>query len=245
MHTQAESDRRNRRHPASALSAATGLLLYFATFLGEATLGAGARWLLAWPLAVIAGAIVPIGLSAGQLASLAALAPLLWSAMALALPGRGWLWARRLGARRPNAEEQLAVNDARAMLSALEPSLPEPRAYVLDDPLPAAATRGGALLLSRGLLECDAAPAVYAHELGHLRSLDARLTGPLWSAHWRAREYAADAHAAALGQAEDLVGYLADHELPFDPPQRRFLLNRAEHPPVAYRIERLSQASAP
>lgn len=141
------------------------------------------------------------------------------------------------------------------------------------------------------------APAVYAHELGHLRSLDARLTEaldrlelwgdplspierhrgeaprppedrgglllgslrwalrlagggcveallrPLWSAHWRAREYAADAHAASLGQAEDLAGYLANHELPFDPPQRRFFLNRAEHPPVAYRIERLMELS--
>jgi hypothetical protein len=43
MHTQAESDRRDRRHPASALSAVTGLLLYLLTLAGEAMLGAGAR----------------------------------------------------------------------------------------------------------------------------------------------------------------------------------------------------------
>lgn len=284
----------------AALSAATGLLLYGLTFLGEGMLGAAARWLLAWPLAAIAGAIFPLGPSAGQVAWLAALAPLAWSLTALVLPGRGRLWARRLGARRPSTEELPAIEDARAILGAADPGLPEPRAYVLDDPLPAAATRGGVVVLSRGLLESDATPAVYAHELGHLCSLDARLTEaldrlelwgdplspvepergveaapvpaepprgillgalrwlvrlagggsaeallrPLWSAYWRHREYAADAHVVALGLGEDLARYLADHELPFDPPQRRLLLNRAEHPPVAFRIERLRAVPA-
>ncbi|HET6571867.1 MAG TPA: M48 family metalloprotease [Solirubrobacterales bacterium] len=295
MHTQAESDRRTRRHPASGLSAATGLPLYLLTFLGEGILGAGARWLLAWPLAATVGAIVPLGLSAGQAAWLIALAPLAWSASALIAPGRGWLWTRRVGGRRPSAEEALAIEDADGVLRGVDPSLPAPPTYVLDDPLPAAAARGSAVLLSRGLLESPDTAAVYAHELGHLRSLDARLTEaldrlelwgdplgpleprdgeaaapgddhprglllgclrwllrlagggcaeallrPLWAAHWRSREYAADAHAAALGQAEDLARHLADQELPFDPPQRRFLLNRAEHPPVAHRIERLT-----
>jgi Zn-dependent protease with chaperone function len=187
---------------------------------------------------------------------------LAWSILALVRPGRGWIWRRRLGARRPSAEEATVI----------------------------------ALLLSRGLLESDATPAVYAHELSHSRSLDARLTEalerlelwgdplapieaqrgveaprrgadrsgglllgcarwalrlagggcaesvlrPLWCAYWRHREYAADAYAASLGQAEDLVRYLAEQELPFDPPQRRLLFNRAEHPPVAFRIARLS-----
>jgi Zn-dependent protease with chaperone function len=296
MHTQAESDRRDRRHPASALSAATGLLLYGLTFLGEGMLGAGTRWLLAWLGAMTVGAIVPLGLGAGPLAWSAALAPLAWSLLGLLWPGRGWLWRRRLGARRPTAEEALAIEDARAMLVAGDQGLPRAdEVYVLDDPLPAGAARGRSIVLSRGLLESDATPAVYAHELGHRCSLDARLTEalerlevwgdplgppepqrgaqppardqersgglllgcarwalrlagggaaeallhPLWAAHWRRREYAADAHAAALGQAEDLARYLADHELPFDQPQRRFLLNRAEHPPVALRIERL------
>jgi hypothetical protein len=60
---------------------------------------------------------------------------------------------------------------------------------------------------------------------------------PIWGAYWRRREYAADEYAASLGQAEDLARHLADFELPFDPPQRRFIFNRAEHPPVAHRIE--------
>ena len=301
MHTQAESDRRARRQPASGLSAATGLLLYGLTFLGEGILGAGARWLLVWPLAATVRAIVPLGLSAGQAAWIAALAPLAWSLVALLAPSRGRLWSRRLGARRPSAEEALAIEDAHGLLRGIDASLPAPPTYVLDDPLPVAAARGGAVLLSRGLLESPDTAAVYAHELGHLRSLDARLTEaldrlqlwgdalapahvteperrevpveewqrgglllgllrwalrlagggcaeavlqPLWAAHWRSREHAADAYAARLGQAEDLARHLADNELPFDPPQRRLLLSRSEHPPVAHRIERLHALAA-
>lgn len=296
MHTQAESDRRDRRHPASALSAVTGLLLYLLTFLGEGVLGAGPRWLLAWLGTATVGAIFPLGLSAGQAAWIAALAPLAWSALALLRPGGGWLWRRRLGARRPTADEALAISDARSMLGAVDPSAPEAEVCVLDDPLPAAFARGRSIVLSRGLLESDATPAVYAHELGHVRSLDARLTEalerlelwgdplgpieprrgteaprsrrehsgglllgclrwlvrlagggcaeallrPLWATYWRHREFAADAYAASLGQAEDLARHLAEQELPFDPPQRRLLFNRAQHPPVALRIERLS-----
>ena len=64
---------------------------------------------------------------------------------------------------------------------------------------------------------------------------------PLWAAHWRAREYAADAYAAALGQAEDLARHLADYELPFDVPQRRLLWSTSQHPPVALRVQRLRE----
>ncbi len=296
MHTQAESDRSEGRDPTAALSAAIGLLLYLLTFLGEGMLGAGARWLLAWPLAATVGAIVPLGLSTGRVACIVALAPLAWSVVALLVPGRGRLWSRRLGARRPSDDEARAIEDADGLMRAIDPSLPLPPTYVLDDPLPAGAARGRALLLTRGLLETADAAAVYAHELGHLRSLDARLTEaldrlelwgdplgpldtrqgpeevdpddehprgillgclrwliclagggcaeallrPLWAAYWRSREYAADANAAKLGQGEDLARHLADNELPFDPPQRRFLLSRSEHPPVAHRIERLT-----
>jgi Zn-dependent protease with chaperone function len=159
---------------------ATGLLLYGLTFLGEGILGAGARWLLVWLGATTAGAIVPLGLGAGPLAWIAALAPLAWSLVGLLWPGRGWLWRRRLGARRPTAEEALAISDACAMLCAADPSLSgEGEVYVLDDPLPAGAARGRSVVLSRGLLDSPDTAAVYAHELGHRRSLDARLTEAL------------------------------------------------------------------
>ena len=183
------------------------------------------------------------------------------------------------------------------LLHGVGPTLPEPiRFFVLDDPLPAAAVRGRAVILSRGLLESESLAAVLAHELGHVDSLDSRLTealnrlrlwgdplapvplehdgsagvgfdgdsrgrlswglmrwslrlaggscaqsllSPLWAAYWRSREYAADAYAASLGQAEDLARHLGDQELPFDAPQSGLLHNRFEHPPVALRVERL------
>ena len=180
MHTQAESDRSEGSRPMAALSAVTGLVLYGLTFLGEGMLGAGSRWLLAWPLAATVGAIVPLGVSAGQAAWLAALGPLVWSLVALVVPGRGRLWARRLGARSPSAEEALQIDDALGLLEGICPGLPEPPCLrVLDDPLPDAAVRGGALVLSRGLLETDSLAAVLAHELGHTNTLDGRLTEAL------------------------------------------------------------------
>ena len=229
------------------------------------------------------------------------LAPLAWSLLGLALPGHGWPWQRRLGARRPSAEEAMVVAEALEQLRSADPSLPQRLDYyVLDDPLPAATVRARTLILSRGLIESDSLAPVLAHELGHAETLDGRLTEalgrlaiwddplgpqlteggeevrvefeqpgggllwgcarwalrlagggftqrllePLWAAHWRAREYAADAHAAALGQAEDLARHLTDYELPFDAPQRRFLWNASQHPPVALRVQRLREGFA-
>ncbi|HWO16367.1 MAG TPA: M48 family metalloprotease [Solirubrobacterales bacterium] len=70
-------------------------------------------------------------------------------------------------------------------------------------------------------------------------TLAQQLLSPLWAAHWRAREFAADAYAASLGQGEDLARHLCEQVLPFDVPQRRLLFNAAQHPPTAHRIERL------
>jgi len=70
------------------------------------------------------------------------------------------------------------------------------------------------------------------------------LLSPLWAAHWRSREYAADAYAASLGQAEDLARHLADFEQPFDVPQPGLLIKAASHPPIALRIERLLEGGS-
>ena len=297
MHAQTESVPEHRAAAAS-LHVATGLGLYCLTLAGEATLGAGVRWLLTYLGAAAASLFLPFGCGAEQLAWFAALAPLAWSLLGLVLPGRGWVWRRRLGARRPTAEEAMTVGEALELLRSADPSLPQRvDYYVLDDPLPAAAVRGRTLILSRGLIETDSLPPVLAHELGHADTLDGRLTealnrlaiwddplgpqraqgggeapvefeqpgggllwgcarwvlrlagggftqrllDPLWAAHWRAREYAADAHAAALGQAEDLACHLTDYELPFDVPQRRLLWGASQHPPVALRVQRLRE----
>ena len=97
------------------------------------------------------GAFVPLGLSAESLAWVAALAPIAWSVAGLLRPGRGWVWGRRLGARRPSASESEALAEAMALLRSVDPALPDPTAWlVLDDPLPGAAVRGTTVLLSRG-----------------------------------------------------------------------------------------------
>jgi Zn-dependent protease with chaperone function len=179
MHTETESAARAPTGIAPYLHAPAGLALYLLTLSIEALLGAGTRWLLVYLGAATVGAIVPLGLSAEALAWIAAAAPLAYSALALALPGRGRLWRRRHGARRPSPKEQRSLAEAFGLLQSVVPNLPEPHVYVLDDPLPTAATRGGSLIVSRGLLDSDSLVAVLAHELGHLHSLDARLTEAL------------------------------------------------------------------
>jgi Zn-dependent protease with chaperone function len=296
MHIQAGSTRTDRARAISP-GAITGLILYLLTLVGEGILGGPVRWLLAYLGAATAGATFPLGLSAEELAWFAALSPIAWSVMALASPGRGRLWARRIGARRPSVEEAATLDDAYALLRSADPSLPGPTVcHVLDDPLPEAAVRGRALILTRALLESESLAALLAHELGHAESLDGRLTealdrlalwedplapprpehgarvhptpqnnlggaltwafarwtlrlaggsfakrllSPLWAAHWRSREFAADAYAASLGQALDLARHLSDHELAFDAPQPGLLFKMSQHPPVALRIERL------
>lgn len=101
----------------------TGLSLYLLTISGEVMLGASVRWLLAYLGAAIAGTIVPLGGRAEGLAWVAALAPIAWSLAGLALPGRGRVWGRRLGARRPTSEEAAALEDALAMLRGAAPDL--------------------------------------------------------------------------------------------------------------------------
>lgn len=65
---------------------------------------------------------------------------------------------------------------------------------------------------------------------------------PLWSAHWRRREFAADVGAAEAGQGPDLVRHLRDEVLPFEISRERGVFDLSDHPPTALRIERLEQA---
>jgi Zn-dependent protease with chaperone function len=296
MHTQTESPQVDRRSRATFPSAASGIALYLLTLAVEVLLGASTRWLLVYLGAAIVGEFLPLGLSPGGWAWAAAFAPVLWSILGFLLPGRGWVWGRRLGIRRPSDEEAAAIDDAFELLRAVAPKLATPGEYaVLDDPVPFAAVRGRIVILSRAVIECDALAAIMGHELGHVNTLDGRLTealnrlslwddplslsptegegrgellsnpdprgaipwalmrliarltggsvgprllGPVWSAYWRCREYAADSYAGSLGQAEDLASYLRDQEQILDLPATG-IFNERQHPPVALRIERL------
>jgi Zn-dependent protease with chaperone function len=187
-------------------------------------------------------------------------------------------------------EERQAVELACQLLSCSEPS----NLWVIDRPLPEAAVRGDAVLLTRPVLELEALPAILAHELGHLHSLDGRLTEaldrlslwgdplapptydqtnpdsgcgialeslrwglrfagggtgeallvPAWAAYWRSREYAADVHAARLGQGFDLAEHLSHFDQPLDLPRPTSLIDRSQHPPIALRTERLREVSS-
>jgi hypothetical protein len=68
------------------------------------------------------------------------------------------------------------------------------------------------------------------------------LTGPLWGAYWRRREYKADAYAAALGQADDLADFLENHALIHDHPVPYIWLTEHTHPPAELRIDKLRDA---
>ena len=176
MHTQTQnsSDRRTRRVAVGELL--VGLPLYLLTLAGEAMLAGPVRWLLVYLGAAIGGAWIPFGPSAEALAWAGALMPIAFSAAALLRPGRGWVWGRRLGARRPTDEEAEKIAAALELLRGADPGLRAPVAcYVLDAPSLAAGVRGRALILTPRLVESPSLAAVLAHELGHVSSLDGRL----------------------------------------------------------------------
>jgi Zn-dependent protease with chaperone function len=179
MHTQTQNSS-GRRHRRVSVGELVGLVLYLLTISGEVMLGASARWLLAYLGAAIVGAFVPLGLSAEALALVAALTPIAFSVAGLLRPGRGWVWGRRLGARRPTTEEKASIDEALALLRLADPGLRRPAAYyVLDAPSLAAGVRGRTLILTRRMVESPSLSAVLAHELGHVNTLDGRLTEAL------------------------------------------------------------------
>ncbi len=179
MHTQTQNAP-DRRHDRVSLVELVGLLLYFLTISGEVMLGASVRWLVVYFGAATVGVFVPLGLSAEVFAWFAALMPIGWSGAGLFRPGKGWVWGRRIGARRPTVEEAATLADALTLLRGADPNLVGPAAYyVLDAPLMAAAVRGRTVIVTRVLLGSASLVAALAHELGHANTLDGRLTEAL------------------------------------------------------------------
>ena len=66
-----------------------------------------------------------------------------------------------------------------------------------------------------------------------------RITAPLWGSYWREREYAADAYAASLGQADELADFLQVHALPYDHPIPFIGLTDTDHDFTELRIDKL------
>ena len=91
--------------------------------------------------------------------------------------GSAWWWRNSVGGRAPSGPERVSFTDALDTLKAQGEHVRGPRHwFVLDDPDPAAAVCDDTLMLTRGLLASDYLTPVLAHELGHLNSIDGRLT---------------------------------------------------------------------
>ncbi|HEY7829796.1 MAG TPA: hypothetical protein VIC06_04450 [Solirubrobacteraceae bacterium] len=121
------------------------------------------------------------GGNAQEWAKLAAVGPIVWSALALVTPqGGGWWWRQRQGGRAPSARERETYERAlRELQSRTNTPLPAVESwFVRDEPRCEAAVYGNTLMLSSGALQLQNGhlPALLAHELGHLRGMDAKLT---------------------------------------------------------------------
>jgi hypothetical protein len=82
-----------------------------------------------------------------------------------------------MGGRPPGEREVEAYEDALGRLRAgsASPVVAPGRWFVVDRPEAGAAARGDTLMLTRGALESGWLPALMAHELGHMRGMEARL----------------------------------------------------------------------
>jgi Zn-dependent protease with chaperone function len=98
--------------------------------------------------------------------------------ISLAAPiGAGWWWRNQEGGREPSGPERVSYTDAITELASSGEIVHPPRQwFVVDDAQPGAAVCGDTLMVTRGLLTNQYLTAVLAHELGHLNSIDGRLT---------------------------------------------------------------------
>ena len=86
--------------------------------------------------------------------------------------GQAWMWLYGVTAL---LEVPVMVARYVAVLIVAAMALAVRQWFVLDEAQPHAEVRGDTLMVSRGALESEYLPALLAHELGHLRGMDARL----------------------------------------------------------------------
>jgi Zn-dependent protease with chaperone function len=215
-----------------------GLLLYALTFAGQ--------WFAAFTRVV--GSYIAIALIAlitgwpipsEALALTIGFGPLLISLLALLIPPLiapvdGRWWEVSCGGRPPEQDEQEAFDRAIDELREYDPALRIPKHwFVAEDPGLNAAAYAKTLRVDRGLLESPyAAPAVIAHELGHLNSGDGRFASavrllllvdmprpflyPLWSLPFRGLAWFASGAAVLSFMANPWEMYWRSREFAAD-----------------------------
>ena len=164
--------------------------LYGATFMLQCLCALVRGFVIGTPLYVLlkaANIIFPgtwdaLHIPLDVLAILIAYGPLPWSLAALIYPvPHGWFWQQQAGGRPPSRREALAYDDAVDELLSSHPEVRRPKHwFVLDDPTLNGGVLGDTLALNRGMIDSAYLEAVIAHELGHLNSIDGRLTLALW-----------------------------------------------------------------
>jgi Zn-dependent protease with chaperone function len=174
----------NKINARFAALQAPGVLLYAATLAGQ-LVAAFARgliatislefisWISGWPIPVEPIALV-IAFGPLAVSLLCLLAPPLMA------PINGRWWEMTTGGRPPEQDEQEAFDNAISELQEFDPNVRPPRHwFVAEEPGHNAAAYAASLRVDRGLLESPYAAATIGHELGHLRTSDARLTSAL------------------------------------------------------------------
>ncbi len=144
-----------------------------------------ARYLIIYVVLGLIGLVTGWAIPVEMTATVLALAPLGISLLAvicppLIAPFDGRWWEISTGGRPPEQDEREAFEHAISELQAADPTIRPPRHwFVREEPGQNAAAYSSSLSVDRGLLESPYAPAVIAHELGHLRTSDAHLTSAL------------------------------------------------------------------
>lgn len=172
---------------------------------------------LAFILKLLFGFLSVLHALVNPLALLIGWGPLLWSIAALIYPfAYGWWWQQAIGGRPPSKREQLAVEDALDGLLCDHPEVRRPaRWFVVDEPQPNAFVLADDLAIHRGLIDTGYLEAVLAHELGHVNSMDGRVSLAVWrftppSLRHRERPY----NNSLFGHIRWMLGMLADGTLP-------------------------------
>lgn len=166
------------------LSQSAGFALYALTLAAHAV-SAIARALIAYTSLWLTAVLTDWPIPTNTIALIVAFTPLAASLLCvicppLIAPIDGRWWETSTGGRPPEPDEHDAFERAFGELREADPRLRPPRHwFVAEEPGYNAAAYACSLRVDRGLLESGYAAAAIAHEMGHLRSCDARLTSAL------------------------------------------------------------------
>lgn len=160
-------------------------VVLYAITLAANWFAAAARWLITVVTLGIISWVIHWSIPVNTIGMIIGFGPLVVSLLAviyppLIAPIDGRWWEINSGGRAPEQDEQEAFTHAIQQLQDIDPNIKEPHHwFVAEEPGHNAQAYSSSLCVDRGLLESPYAPAVIAHELGHLNTTDGRLASAL------------------------------------------------------------------